>query len=343
MASTPRPVDLTSDARVEHRAALLNGRQYHYLYAVPEGGSWKATVFLIHGWPDLSAGWRYQIPALLELGCRIVAPDMMGYGGTDAPRVPPNSINLYTLKRASNDIAELARQLGASRIVLGGHDWGGMVVWRCALWHPELITNVFVVCTPYVPPAENYVSTIDLVRGPLPHFGYQIHLASTEVEGYITTKEQIRQFLNGIYGGRNPEGKRMFTPENGIVFDALPGMGKSPLLTEKELDYYVDYYSRNGLHGTVNWYRTREANWKEELELVNAGRFKVEVPCLFIQASKDAVLKPEMAAGMNKFVPNLVLKQVEAGHWALWETPSEVNQHVKSWFEDVVFAPKSNL
>jgi soluble epoxide hydrolase / lipid-phosphate phosphatase len=77
----------------------------------------------IHGWPDISAGWRYQIPALVSLGCRVVVPDMMGYGSTDAPRVPPNSIHLYGFKRASDDIAELARQLGAKTIVLGGHDW----------------------------------------------------------------------------------------------------------------------------------------------------------------------------------------------------------------------------
>jgi pimeloyl-ACP methyl ester carboxylesterase len=36
----------------------------------------------IHGWPDLSLGWRYQIPMLLDMGFRVVAPDMMGYGGT---------------------------------------------------------------------------------------------------------------------------------------------------------------------------------------------------------------------------------------------------------------------
>lgn len=36
----------------------------------------------IHGWPDLSMGWRYQIPLLVNLGFRVVAPDMMGYGGT---------------------------------------------------------------------------------------------------------------------------------------------------------------------------------------------------------------------------------------------------------------------
>lgn len=34
----------------------------------------------IHGFPDLSMGWRYQIPHLLKLGFRVIAPDCIGYG-----------------------------------------------------------------------------------------------------------------------------------------------------------------------------------------------------------------------------------------------------------------------
>jgi hypothetical protein len=41
----------------------------------------------------------------------------------DAPKVPPSPISLYGLKRASDDIAALAKKLDAPKIVLGGHDW----------------------------------------------------------------------------------------------------------------------------------------------------------------------------------------------------------------------------
>ena len=87
-------------------------------------------------------GWRYQIPMFLEMGLRVVCPDMMGYGRTvrdrplrfhfrmlllkvsqDAPNVPPESLSYYGFKRAADDIKELAKQLGLSRIILGGHDW----------------------------------------------------------------------------------------------------------------------------------------------------------------------------------------------------------------------------
>lgn len=51
----------------------------------------------------------------------------MGFGGTDAPPVslesPEPSIAFYSFKRAADDIKELARQLGAPKLILGGHDW----------------------------------------------------------------------------------------------------------------------------------------------------------------------------------------------------------------------------
>lgn len=74
----------TVDPQFEYQTATLNGVQYNYIVAEPSGKA-VGTVFLIHGWPDLSLGWRNQIPFLLSKGLRVIAPDMMGYGGTDAP------------------------------------------------------------------------------------------------------------------------------------------------------------------------------------------------------------------------------------------------------------------
>lgn len=167
-----------------------------YLFAEPKAEP-KGTVFLIHGWPDIAYGWRFQIPVLLDEGFRVVAPDLMGFGGTDAPKSPPKDLALYSQKRACDDFAELARQLGIPKIIIGGHDWGGFVVYRFAMWHPELVTAVFSVCTPYQPPTKSFVS-LDMVVDRAPQFGYQKHLAGLEVEKAIDSPEKIRQFLNGM-------------------------------------------------------------------------------------------------------------------------------------------------
>jgi len=53
-----------------------------YLLGEPKEGSIKHTVVLVHGFQDLSFGWRYQIKPLVALGLRVIAIDCMGYGRT---------------------------------------------------------------------------------------------------------------------------------------------------------------------------------------------------------------------------------------------------------------------
>lgn len=259
-------INVWADSRVEQKTAVLNGRTYSYL--IGNQKDYKATVFLVHGWPDLNVGWRYQIPMLLNLGLRVVVPCQIGFGGTDAPRVPPNSIHLYGYKSVSDDFAELAKQLDAPKIILGGHDWGGMVVWRMAAYYPDLVTHVFSVCTPYFGPSKVYLPLETLAKGPAPTFGYQIQLASQEVESRVTTKDEIRRFLHAMYGARDSKGQVPVTAVEGIDFEKVADVGETKLLSpevrwflgvsrlpvltccQQEMDYYVDQYHRQGLHGT---------------------------------------------------------------------------------------------
>jgi len=150
----------------------------------------------------------------------------------DAPKVPPSPLSLYGWKSVSDDIAELARQLNAPKIILGGHDWGGAVVYRCALWHPELVTHLFSICTPFQTPTKEFVP-MDEVLKKFPQLGYQVHLAGPEVEAAVRTKDDIKHFLNGMYGGRTPNGEVLFNPKSGIVLKNLPNIGKTPLLSDK--------------------------------------------------------------------------------------------------------------
>ncbi|KAI9780048.1 MAG: hypothetical protein M1839_007030 [Geoglossum umbratile] len=332
------PIDVTGDARVSHETANIRGRTYHYLLGTPNTEH-RTTVFLIHGWPDLSMGWRYQINSLLDLGLRVVVPDMMGYGGTDAPEVPPESLALYGMKRAADDINELAHQLGASKIILGGHDWGGAIVYRVCLHHPELVSHLITIATPYIPPMKDYVPLEIVVKG-LPNFGYQLQLRGPDVEAKIATKEQIRQFLNAIYGGKGPKGEFGFSVAEGVLFQNLPILGPTPLLSAKELDYYVDEYARHGLHGTLNWYRTSKQNFDDERDLT---RFTIDIPVLFISATKDMALLESMSLGMEKYIPNLTRKVVETGHWALWQAPGLINSYIKDWLDATYFAAEPKI
>ncbi|OJD23955.1 hypothetical protein ACJ73_04695 [Blastomyces percursus] len=333
-------ISVAGDSRIQHCTAVLNGTTYGYLLSLPEGGKYKATVFLIHGFPDISMGWRYQIPALTKLGFRVVAPDCMGYGRTEAPEFSEESAVRYGFKQCADDMKELARQLGTSQIILGGHDWGGSAVYRIALYYPGFVTHLFSVCTPYSPPSKEYIPLETLVKTRLPYFGYQLQFVSMELEKKIKSKRDIRQFLLSLYGGRTPKGEFGFDVFNGVLLDKFQHLQRSKVISEEELNYYVDEYARNGVHGPLNWYRTREQNYKDEICLL--GR-KLDIPVLFILATQDEALRPALSRNMSKYLPNLTTAEVTAGHWALWQASTECNEAISKWMEAVVFGGKSKL
>jgi pimeloyl-ACP methyl ester carboxylesterase len=95
-------------------------------------------VVLCHGFPESWYSWRHQLKALAEAGYHAVAPDMRGYGRTDAPE----AIADYSMLHLVGDMVGLVLALGATRAVVVGHDWGAPVAWHCALLRPDLFTGV---------------------------------------------------------------------------------------------------------------------------------------------------------------------------------------------------------
>ncbi|KAK1750754.1 putative epoxide hydrolase [Echria macrotheca] len=323
------------DPRVEHHTLEIRGYNWHYLLANPTSGKPTGTVLLVHGWPDLAFGWRYQVPALLALNMRVIVPDMLGYGRTDAP----DDVAEYAQKKLASDLAALAAHVvgtdDGGQVVLGGHDWGGAIVWRTALWRPEFVRAVFSVCTPYGPPRDQWVPPEVMVETVLPNFRYQLQLAGPDVEAQIVGPVKLRQFLNTLFLGRTPDGQPGFNTKDGLLFDRLESIGPSPVLSPEEVEFYVAEYARHGLHGPLNYYRTHRVNFDDELELAQQGaeRTRIKVPSMIVTASRDGALPPSMAANMDRHFESLVKREVDATHWALWEAAGDVN---KTYFQ--VFA-----
>lgn len=344
------PVDKIrpNDPRVAQKIAILNGFTYGYLHSLPPPGTQKrGTIVLLHGFPDLSLGWRYQIPLFTSLGLEVIAPDCLGYGRSDAPGT--HQISAYTYKRIAEDIATLCAQHSISEIILGGHDWGGSIVYRVAQLKPQLVKSVFSICTPYQMPRPRYMPLKQMVETLVPNFGYQLHFVSGEIEEAVQSPQDIRNFLNGMYGARTVEpdgsrGKVLWDAAKGVALNELSRMGKTKLLNDEEMDYYVKEYSRNGINGPLNWYRAFEARFLDDLDFFFSGsktdpndkkEIKVEQPFLFVLATKDAALQEWMSRGMDRSIPKLSRAKVEAGHWAFWEKPEEVNAILGKWTREV--------
>ena len=73
----------------------------------------------------------------------------------------------------------------------------------------------------------------DIVRTILPNFGYQLYLANGEVEKRIQSKEEIKQFLNALYGGHGPNGEVGLSVKTGPIYENLAKLQQSPLISAK--------------------------------------------------------------------------------------------------------------
>ncbi|KAL4742373.1 Alpha/Beta hydrolase protein [Aspergillus similis] len=322
---------VSGDPRVEHRSAFVRGKTYGYLYSQPPSGQYKGTVVLTCRWAG-DTKFRYSSTKAIELSRQIFEQAADGntiFFHQDAPA----DLVAYSHKNCADDIKELANQLGASKIILGGHDWGASLAYRVALWHPTLITHLFTVCVPYSPPYKRYMAIEDMVSKVTPHFGYQLHFVSGEIEQAVKSKEDHKQFLISLYGGKTQEKEPAFDVHKGVDLEKMRSVKMSWLLEEEEMEYYAWEFARNGLRGPLNWYRTRKINYDDELSLQKGT---IDIPVLFIQALKDAALPPHLGKGMGKAIPQLTTKQVNASHWLLWEKPAEVNQALEAWFNEVV-------
>jgi len=127
-------------------------------------------------------------------------------------------------------------------------------------------------------------------------------------------------------------------PRVGIDLELLQNgaIGMTPLLDEEELAYYTSVFLRHGLGGPCNWYRTRELNFRDDKKLPRDVADTIAQPTLFILATRDNILTREMSRGMERACPRLTRAEVPAAHWALWQTPHEVNSVLKEWLEGVV-------
>jgi pimeloyl-ACP methyl ester carboxylesterase len=85
-------------------------------------------VILVHGFPDSADLWRAQVPALIEGGYRVIAPDLRGFGDSDKP----GAVEDYILFNAVADIRAIAATLGVERALVVGHDFGAGVAWLMA-------------------------------------------------------------------------------------------------------------------------------------------------------------------------------------------------------------------
>lgn len=296
--------------------------------AIAECGDGPA-VLMLHGFPGLSYSYRHQLVALAEAGYRAIAPDMLGYGGTDAPQ----SIASYAYDHVTDWLVALLDALGVEKAVVVGHDFGASSAWNLALRARERVSGLVSLSVPYDPdrsatrPSELYAA---MAKKHFLHIHYfqEPGVAERELDG------RAREFLARLFHALSGDFRYLDiwgkpSAGNGYL-DVLPAAPPLPWswLDEADLDHYASVFASTGFRGGLSWYRAFDANWELGDAYVGA---RLEVPTMLVAGANDAVIQmrgPKAIARMREFVSDLrgIHLLPGAGHWIQQERRDDVNR-----------------
>ena len=303
--------------------------------AVYEAGAGLPVVF-VHGFPELAFSWRHQLRSYPAAGLRAIAPDMRGYGLTDRP----SDVGGYAISNLCADLLGLLDALDIERAVFCGHDWGGVPVWTMPRIHPDRVAGVIGVNTPafggdpaasqsdapaeepLIIPTENYYSATFLEPGRAEAvFERDVRRALEMVfrRGWYWDVENMRRYAPDS-AEKTMDWLRMI--EEGNYQGEL-------VLPPDVLDYWVETFEATGFTGGFNYYRANMAGGGAAM-LAHTG--DIDVPCLYVGAENDTILRPSGAAGMSGFIDDLEQHVIaDCGHWTQQEQPAEFDRVTLDW------------
>ncbi|KAI3901846.1 hypothetical protein MKW92_031254 [Papaver armeniacum] len=311
---------------INHRMVDVNGIKMH----IAEKGE-GPVVLLVHGFPSLWYSWRHQILSLAASGYKAVAPDLRGFGDTDAP----TSSQTYTCFHIVDDLVALIDILGQDKVFVVGHDWGAVMSWYLCLFRPdkvEALVNLSVAFTPRIP----FVRPLTVLRAIYGDEYYMIRFQEPgEMEAEfvrVGTETVLRKFLS-----YHTPASLKIPRDKGFAPEGQPTLPS--WLSEEDIQYYTSKYEKSGFTGGFNYYRNINLNWELTAQWTGA---QVKVPVKFIVGDQDlcyymAGAKAYIHSGlMKRDVPFLqevvVLKGV--GHFIMEERADEISGHIISFLEN---------
>jgi pimeloyl-ACP methyl ester carboxylesterase len=281
--------------KIEHHRIQVNGVRLHYLKA-GQGD----PIVLLHGYPQTSHAWRKVIP-LLASSYTVIAPDLRGLGDSSKP------IAGYDKRTIAEDIHQMVEQLNLEKILLVGHDLGGMVAYAYAIAHPQMVRCL--VMAEMLLPGLGLESALDFSK---PGRGY-IHMALNMTpdlpEALISGKERLY-----------------------ITYNTKPHCYDPTAISDADLDEYVRCYTApGGMRAAFEYYRAFFQDAEHNRE--NANKQKLSMPVLALGG--DISLGDYLHQTIIPLADNVKGKVFEkCGHFIPEEQPEQFVSVLNEFFHN---------
>lgn len=312
--------------------ATVNNLNFHIQEAGTPGAP---AIILLHGFPECSHSWRYQMPFLAGLGYHVLAPDLRGYGFSDAPA----AVDAYRQDILVSDVMGILDARGAEQAVVVGHDWGCALAWQVARMEPQRVRGVVGLSVPY--PGIAPKSPIEQMHAAFrDRFFYQLYFQQPDIpeqELGADTRDFLRRIYHALSGPGMKESFRAKQPVRQFTDTLQRPTGPQPdWMQEADLDVYEARFLRNGWTAPLNWYRAMEISWEQQRA---DGRELIRPRASFIAGKEDPVI--QFATKALKRMPELMVDLTDVvllddiGHWIQMEAPDPVNRHLRTFLESL--------
>jgi pimeloyl-ACP methyl ester carboxylesterase len=271
-----------------------NGLRFRAMVDGPSDGE---MFILLHGFPEGAESWSRQVEALAAAGFLAVAPDLRGYGLSEAPA----DLASYTIDHLAEDVRFIITAFGRSAAHVAGHDWGAMVAWFFAGRYPEMTKTLTALSVPH-PAALAAASRDDDDQQARSRY-VGLFLQAGKAERVLADDDYRRlRFMFTI--GPNP--------------DAVP---------RSVVEHFIRSLSRPGrLTAALNYYRANLAAdggaWESLTEIG-----PITVSTVLLWGDQDPALGRRAAEATARHVEGKYRLDVleGAGHWLQFERPGEVS------------------
>jgi pimeloyl-ACP methyl ester carboxylesterase len=285
---------LSCDAALE--SYTINGLGFN---AVAAGAKGSKLILLLHGFPECWYSWRKQIPALVQAGYRVVAPDLRGYGMNDKPE----RIDDYHISLLTDDVRQIISKEGAESAIIVGHDWGGAVAWNLAMSSPELVDQLIILNAPH----------------PVTF--------SRELKDRISEQYKMSWYIRFFQKLSWPEKVLASSPSyTANWFFRRKWVSSPDAFTDRDLALYAATYAIPGsIQAMLNWYRASFRYRSGPRPILQPIHMKT----LVIWGQEDQVLSQRLLEGLDEWVLNLEVIRIEhAGHFVQNEAPDYVTNQL---------------
>jgi pimeloyl-ACP methyl ester carboxylesterase len=285
-------------ASISFKTAQINGFK---VFCREAGDPQAPAVLLLHGFPTSSHMFRNLIPQLAG-DYRVVAPDLPGFGFSDAP---DHKSFRYTFDHLAEVIGDFVQQIGLKRFAVYVFDYGAPVGFRLALRYPDRISALI---------SQNgnaYVEGLSDDWAPVRAFWENPSQQNRDALRSLSTLKTTRwQYHHGVTNA-----EERVAPE-AIFLDQT--LLDRPQSAEIQLDLIGDYKSNVALYPKFQeYFRTHRP------------------PTLAVWGKNDPFFLPAGAEAFRRDNPSAKVVFYDTGHFALETHAAEIGAEIRAFLSAI--------